>query len=106
MVRSGLYVKGYKIDREKIRARFPRDELDTATNYELSYYKPILEDIPDTVYQYIGCGREPNGEIIVVLVLEDGYDRSALEANDIVAPDTLIGSPVLSVLTPGVWPSW
>ncbi|KAH9075552.1 hypothetical protein EDB83DRAFT_2350622 [Lactarius deliciosus] len=105
MVLSGLYLKGYKLDREKIRSRFPRDSLDTAANYELSYYKPILEDVPDTVYQYIGCGMEPNGEIIVVLVLEDGYDRSALEANDIVAPDTII-EPVLSLLTPGVWPSW
>ncbi|KAH9005759.1 hypothetical protein EDB86DRAFT_2779272, partial [Lactarius hatsudake] len=97
-----LYLKGYKLDREKIRSRFPRDELDKE-DYELSYYEPILEYIPDTVYEYIGCGTETNGEIIVVLVLEDGYDRSALEASNIVAPD--IFEPVLSVLTPGIWPS-
>ncbi|KAH9172863.1 hypothetical protein EDB89DRAFT_1962709 [Lactarius sanguifluus] len=105
MVLSGLYLKGYKLDREKICSRFPRDELDKGPLYELSYFKPIIESIPDTVYQYIGCGMEPNGEIIVVLVLEDGYDRSALEATTIVAPDALF-EPVLSVLTPGVWPSW
>ncbi|KAH9172852.1 hypothetical protein EDB89DRAFT_1850750 [Lactarius sanguifluus] len=100
-----LYLKGYKLDREKIRAEFPRDELDTAVNYELSYHEPILACISETAHKYLGCGMEPNGEIVVVLVLEDGYDRSALEAADIVAPDTLF-KPVLSVLTPGVWPSW
>ncbi len=76
----------------------------TQDDYELSYYDPIITDIPETAYGYIGSGMEPDGKLNLVLVLEDGYDRKALHGI-IVPPDTL-PKAALDVLTPGIWPSW
>jgi len=70
----------------------------------LSYYDPIITHTPETAYEYIGSGTEPDGKLNLVLVLEDGYDRMALHGI-IVPPDTL-PKAALDVLTPGIWPSW
>ncbi|KAI9443170.1 hypothetical protein H4582DRAFT_1922870 [Lactarius indigo] len=84
-----MVLKGYNLNRQKIRSQFPRDELDTEVNYKSSYYESILAYVPDTAYKYVGYGAEPDGKINMVLVLEDGYDRKALDGI-LVTPDTLI----------------
>ncbi|KAH9975024.1 hypothetical protein BGW80DRAFT_1299619, partial [Lactifluus volemus] len=73
-------------------------------NYELSYHIPIINTIPETAYKYVGCGVESDGDLSLVLVLEDGYDRAALESV-ITTPDAFPKAS-LSVLTLGIWPSW
>lgn len=100
---SCLFLKGYKLDLQKIRSRFPRRDHQSEENYELSYIRPIMSMIPREAYLYVGCGVEPNGRLNLVLVLEDGYDRTALDGI-ITAPDTLPEAS-LNVLTPGIWPS-
>ncbi|KAM6496227.1 hypothetical protein JOM56_008933 [Amanita muscaria] len=100
-----LYIKGYKLDCQKIRSQFPKQDYDPEDNYELCYYTPIIDSIPETAYKYVGCGVEPNGhDLNLVLVLEDGYDQTALMDNAFTVPDTLPNA-ALSVLTPGIWPS-
>ena len=74
-----LYLKGYKVDPEKKRARFSRRPEDLEEDYEFSYYEPIVDNIPVTAYKYIGCGMVSDDELIIVFVLEDGYDRAALD---------------------------
>jgi hypothetical protein len=103
MAKRMLYLKGYKLDRQKIRSRFPREDYESEDNYELNYYKPIITHIPETAYKYVGCGVESDGHLNLVLVLEDGYDQTALDGI-ITTPDTLPEAS-LNVLTPGIWPS-
>ena len=96
-----LYLKGYKLDRQKIRSQFPKQDFEPEDNYELSYYTPIIDSMPETAYKYVGCRVEPNGhDLNLVLVLEDGYDQTALD-NIFTTPDTLPNA-ALSVLTPGI----
>jgi hypothetical protein len=97
-----LYLKGYKLDREKIRSRFPREPEDLDNDrYELGYFGPIIDSIPRTAYKRLLSIEDSDGTHILVFVLELGYNRKALE--DItVSPD---GFPKLSlnVLTLGIW---
>jgi hypothetical protein len=98
-----LYLKGYKLDRQKIRSRFPKEGFEAETSYELSYYIPIITHIPETAYKYVGCGVESDGHLNLVLVLEDGYDRTALEG--VVTTPDAFPKASLNVLTLGIWPS-
>ncbi len=81
MAKPVLYIKGYKLDHQKMRSQFSRRDDEWGDNYELGYYDPIITLIPETAYKYIGSGMEPDGKLNLVLVLEDedGYDRKALE---------------------------
>jgi hypothetical protein len=99
-----LYIKGYKLDHQKIRSQFPKEGPEGETNYELSYHIPIINTIPETAYKYVGCGVESDGDLSLVLVLEDGYDRTALES--VVTTPDAFPKASLSVLTLGIWPSW
>ena len=96
-----LYLKGYKLDGKKIRSRFPRGEFDLDEHYETHYYLPIINNIPETAYKFVGCGVEPDGHLVLVLVLEDGYDRKALEG--IITPPASLPKASLNVLTAGIW---
>ena len=42
MAKPALYIKGYKLDDQKIRSRFPRKDHESEHNYELSYYDSII----------------------------------------------------------------
>jgi len=98
-----LYIKGYKLDCQKIRSEFPKDD-DDPENYEFSYFTPIIDNIPEIAYKYVGCGVEPNGyDLNLVLVLEDGYDLTALD--DVYTVPDALPKAALDVLTPGIWPS-
>ena len=99
-----LYIKGYKLDRQKIRSEFPKDDDDPEGNYEFRYFTPIIDNIPEIACKYVGCGVEPNGhDLNLVLVLEDGYDRTALD--DVFTVPDVLPKAALDVLTPGIWPS-
>jgi hypothetical protein len=97
-----LYLKGYRLDCEKIRSRFPREPKDLDKEfYELSYYGPIIDNIPRTAYKHLLSGRDSDGNPILVFVLELGDDRKALEGIT-VSPDGF-PRPSLNVLTLGIW---
>ena len=104
MTKRTLYIMGYKLDRQKIRNTFPREEHQPDDNYELAWYRPIVERIPETAYKYVGCGVEPNGRLNLVLVLEDGYHKSKLQEIGVKPPETL-PQQALQLLTLGIWPS-
>jgi hypothetical protein len=97
-------IKGYKLDRQKIRAVSKRRDGESEESYDFKWIQPIINYIPETAYSYVGNGLEPDGHLNLVLVLEDGYDEAALKASDVRTPETLPHGP-LKVLTAGVWPS-
>ena len=99
-----LYIKGYKLDCQKIHSQFPKDDDNSEGNYEFCYFTPIIDNIPGIAYKYVGCGVEPNGpDLNLVLVLEDGYDRTVLD-DILTVPDVFLKA-ALNVLTPGIWSS-
>lgn len=71
-----FYIKGYKLDRQKIHNTIPREEDDDDEHYELEWYNPIIDHIPETAYKYVGCGVEADGGLNLVLVLDDGYSMT------------------------------
>ena len=97
-----LYIKGYKLDRQKIRTVFKRKDGEPEESYDFKWIKPIINTIPETAYSYVGNGLEPDGHLNLVLVLEDGYDEAALKASDVQIPETLPQGS-LKVLTAGIW---
>ena len=72
--RNDLYIKGYKVDREKLLNNFtPR-----AWNPENLRMLDIWEKFP-TEFLYLAMGNEPDGRISLVIVLAEGYDKEKLE---------------------------
>lgn len=61
MANQKLYIKGYKLDPEKIRKTFSRkpDLLEATCN--IYWYQPIVDYFPEDAYRYVGCGLEPDG---------------------------------------------
>jgi hypothetical protein len=50
-----FHIQGYKLDRQKIRDTFPREEHEPDEIYEFTWYRPIVERIPETAYKYAGA---------------------------------------------------
>ncbi|KAH8997399.1 hypothetical protein EDB92DRAFT_1420381 [Lactarius akahatsu] len=68
-----LFIKGYKIDRVKLQQTYgnqPDDPQNTR-------FLPIWEHFP-LPFKYL-ASIEENGDLTLVMVLEDGYDRKSLE---------------------------
>jgi hypothetical protein len=91
-----LYIKGYKIDRDKLKAMYGSREDDP----ENTRFLPIWEKFP-LPFKYLGNGMEPDGDNSLVLVLEDAYDRESLE--NTVIPS--LSAPYTKVFTSGIWVS-
>ena len=89
-----IYIKGYKVDRDKLKAKYGSREDDPENVRFLS----IWQKFP-LHFKYLGNGRESDGSIALVLVLEDGYDRESLE-QAVIPPLT---TPYTKVFTPGIW---
>jgi hypothetical protein len=104
MIKRILYIQGYKLDPQKIRHTFPREEHEPDETYEFTWYQPIIELIPETAYKYVGCGVEPDGHLNLVLVLNEGNDEAKMKERGISPPETL-PQQALQLLTPGIWPS-
>jgi len=81
---------------------FKRKDGESEESYDFKWIKPIINSIPETAYSYVGNGLEPDGDLNLVLVLEDEYDEAALKASDVQTPETLPQGS-LKVLTAGVW---
>jgi hypothetical protein len=100
-----LYIKGYKLDDEKICQRVLREADDIGPNWQFNWYHAILECIPRSAYIEIGLGREPSGEHVTVIVLDRGYDKKKLEQEPVHTEDKMFQKMAENILTPGVWPS-
>jgi len=99
-----FFLKGFKLDRKKIRHQFPREENEPEGNYELSWYPVILDCIPATAYKYIGLGVESDGHLNLVVVIEDGRDEGVLKQGSLETNDETLAKIAEDVLTPGIWP--
>jgi hypothetical protein len=94
MSTSEIFIKGYKIDQEKLRETFgsqPEDPHNTRL-WDLWEYFPHE-------FLYVGGGEDPEGHIDIVVVLACGTDREELEKQPIVH----LSEPYTSVFTPGIW---
>ena len=89
-----VYIKGYKVDRDKLKATYGSREDDPENTRFLAIWEKFPLD-----FKYLGNGREPDGNIALVLVLEDGYDRDSLDKT--VIPS--LTAPYTKVFTPGIW---
>jgi len=89
-----FYIKGYKVDLAKLTETYGSRPDDP----ENSRFLAIWEKFP-LPFKYLGNGKEPDGHIALVMVIEDGDDRDCLEAKNIPS----LGYPYDSVFTPGVW---
>jgi len=99
-----LFLKGFKLDGVKIQryGYHPTEEDPTNTRY----YRRITSLIPRTAYKYIGAGVEENGDVCLVVVMEDGWDKEKLQNNDMPFCDGMLAQAAERVMTAGVWPSW
>ncbi|KAF8274263.1 hypothetical protein EI94DRAFT_1696183 [Lactarius quietus] len=76
---------------------------DIEDDYESKYIGSIYNNIPRTAYKYVETGLDTDDNPIMVFVLEDGFDRAALETTTVNSDGFPKGS--FCVLTLGVWPS-
>ncbi|KIL57534.1 hypothetical protein M378DRAFT_171668 [Amanita muscaria Koide BX008] len=60
-----LYIKGYKLDRQKIRAVFKRKDSESEESYDSKWIKPIINSMPF----FTGCSGERLQKYIFQLVL-------------------------------------
>ena len=89
-----FYIKGYKVDREKLLNNFTPlpDDLQNVR------YMCLWQKFP-TEFLYLASGKEPEGRISLVVVLADGYDKEKLEQVPIVD----LREPYTKIFTPGIW---
>ena len=98
--RRKLFLKGFKVDCRKIkRYSLPTKEDPTNTRY----YRLIISLIPRTAYKYIGAGFEEDGDMCLVVVMEDGWDKEELQKMDMPFYEGMLAQAAERVLTPGVW---
>ena len=88
-----FYIKGYKLDRDKI-SKFPPWPNDPNNTRFLDLWKEFPEP-----FLYLENGLEPDGEINLVVVLADGYNKEEVEKTPIVE----LSEPYTEVFTAGVW---
>ncbi|SRR6266702_3701465 len=68
-----LFIKGYKIDHDKIRSlRHRKDDPQNVRFLSLWRKFPLP-------FLYLATGKEPGDHVSLVVVLADGYDREALD---------------------------
>ena len=88
------FLKGYKIDLDKVRNQFGSWEQDPNNIRFLS----LWEKFP-APFLYLATGTEPGGGGCLVIVLADGYDKEALERQ----PMPVLSEPYTMIFTPGIW---
>jgi hypothetical protein len=69
------YIKGYKIDKDKLKTCFGTPEDDP---YNLQFHG-LVRLFPRESYKYLGAGRQLDGMLCLVLVLDDGNNKAKLE---------------------------
>jgi hypothetical protein len=97
-----LLVKGYKIDRDKLKKNFASREDDP----HYIRFLPLSQNFP-APFLYMTTAIElgdlslveVGNDLSLVVVLADGYDKEALEQTEMVD----ISEPYTKVFTPGIW---
>jgi hypothetical protein len=102
MANRELLVKGYKIDRDKLKKNFASREDDP----DYIRFLPLWKNFPERFLYMTSAielgdlsSIEVGDEICLVVVLADGYDKEALEKVDVVE----LAEPYTKVFTPGIW---
>ena len=67
-----VFIKGYKVDRAKLKQTYP----DTAEFMSIWKKSPIR-------YKYFELVSDSDGDVALIMVFEDAYDRESLEKTDI-----------------------
>ena len=101
-----LFVKGFKIDHEKIANCHLSSSSDPKVH---SYIDAVVRLLNRDGYKYIGgvYGHENRDEIDMVVVLEEGFDKDELMQRDLGIVDKTIEWAKPYVLTgPDVWKLW
>ena len=101
------YVKGFKIDRNKVANMI---EVDPADQEVDEYFRVIVHMIPRTAYKFITSAKNPNvpidqsdGHLALVIVLEVGDDENALREMEIVVDPTIEWALPHVLVGPEVW---
>ena len=97
------FIKGFKLDDEKIQNYLPRQPFDTRPDWAINCYEFIIDRIPRDAYIGIGVGFEANGDVICVIMLEKGDDKEKLEEEPVHTDDEMLAQIAKDVMTPGVW---
>jgi hypothetical protein len=92
-----VYIKGYKVDEEKIEQQFGTHEDDP----DNTSFIPIWQTFPYP-FLCVAGGMEPDGDVSVVVVLAEGLNKEELEQQ----PMVTLGEPYTRVFTPGIWFHW
>ena len=105
-----MYVKGFKLDRNKLAklaARYSGDDGDVD-----SYIPVLIHQLNRDSYKYVGCAyehepdpRDGQRHLTLVIVLEQGMDKEELERRELKHPiDSSIEWALPHVLEgPDVW---
>jgi hypothetical protein len=98
------YIKGFKLDSAKIEQYgYPLTEEDP---HNTRYYQRIISVISSTAYKYIGAGFEENGDMVLVIVMDDGWDKVELQNKEMPVCDRMLAQAAERVLTSGIWRRW
>ncbi|KAF8327795.1 uncharacterized protein EI90DRAFT_3067037 [Cantharellus anzutake] len=90
-------VKGFMVDMDKIRQRYPNDDPDT-------WVGSILRCLPRDAFSYVAAA-DVNGEMTLVLVLNAGDDEEYLRRTLKIPDNESFRQAIQLFLTPGVWPT-
>ena len=102
------FIKGFKLDHEKLRRYFPKKPDESELDWELKWFDIIIQNIPRDAYIELETSAECDDEVAIVIVLDKGDDRERLEKEPIRIEDIedwMFAQIAENLLTPGVWPS-
>jgi hypothetical protein len=96
-----IFVKGYKIDNDKLRRNFTWREDDPGYLRFLDIWQKFPEPFLylTTAMELDFSPVDPGAELHLVVVLADGYDKEALEREEVVE----LSEPYTKVFTLGIW---
>ena len=92
-----VFIKGYKVDRDKLKERYGTREYDPNN----SRFWSIWQKFPHK-YLYFATGMDERRDLHLVVVLADGLNKEELEQQPIVT----LEAPYTNVFTPGIWVRW
>ena len=89
-----IFIKGYKVDRDKLKERYGTREDDPNNTRLWSIWQKFPHE-----YLYFSGGMDERGGIQLVVVLADGLDKEELKRQ----PMITLEAPYTNVFTPGIW---
>jgi hypothetical protein len=72
----------------------------------MRFVDATMDFVPRTAYKYTALGEESDGDICLVMVLADGYNKEELENTPIPPPEERLAQAAQYTLTLGVWPKY